>query len=340
MPTTDLSAEWAALRAVEPKLRIRDAAARLGVSEAELLVTGRDVIRLRPDWPELFEAFKSLGRVMSLTRNEHAVHERKGLFREIGFFAGGAMGQVVGPDIDLRIFPPQWAAVFAVRANAETGAHDSVQIFGTDGVALHKVFLVEEGSRAAFEDLIVDFEAGGREFTALPVAAEPADRPDEEVDVEGFRAAWRALEDTHHFFGLLKRFRLGRVQALRLVGAEFARPLSNGAAGGVLRRAAADQLPIMVFVGNRGCIQIHTGAVEKIVSYGEWINVLDADFNLHLRESGVAFAWLVRKPTRDGIVTSVELYDAAGGNVALFFGRRKPGGAEDPAWRVLAEGLG
>lgn len=339
MQTTDLSAEWAALRAAEPKLRIRDAAARLGVSEAELLVTSRNVIRLRPQWPELFEAIKLLGRVMCLTRNEHAVHERKGLFREIGFFAGGAMGQVVGPDIDLRIFPPQWAAVFAVRANAETGAHDSIQIFGADGTALHKVFLVEDSNRVAFEDLIIDLEAGGPEFTALPVAASPADRPDAEIDVESFRAAWRVLEDTHHFFGLLKKFRLGRVQALRLVGEEFARPLPNGVAGEVLRRAAADRLPIMVFVGNRGCIQIHTGAVEKIVPCGEWINVLDADFNLHLRESGIAFAWLVRKPTKDGIVTSVELYDATGETVALFFGRRKPGQAEDPAWRVLAEDL-
>ena len=42
---------WAALRAAEPKLRIRDAAQRLGVSEAELLATrtGQGVTRLRPE---------------------------------------------------------------------------------------------------------------------------------------------------------------------------------------------------------------------------------------------------------------------------------------------------
>jgi putative hemin transport protein len=109
--------------------------------------------------------------------------------------------------------------------------------------------------------------------------------------------------------------------------------------GTILRAASQDALPIMIFVGNRGCLQIHTGTVSKVVPFGEWINVLDPEFNLHLRDSGVASAWRVRKPTRDGIVTAVELYDADGGNIALLFGKRKPGEVEDVRWRDLAEGL-
>jgi putative hemin transport protein len=337
--TSDLSTAWAELRQAEPKLRIRDAAIRLGVSEAELLVTSRTVTRLRSEWPELLDAFKPLGRVMCLTRNEHAVHERKGLFRDIGFFANGAMGQVVGPDIDLRVFPPQWTAAFAVREDAETGAHDSVQIFGADGLAMLKVFLLPESNRTAFDGLIEEFRADEQGFAGVPVESPEADRPDSEIDGEGLRAGWRALQDTHEFFGLLKKFGVGRQQALRLAGAEFAEPLRVNVSGDLLRGAAAGKLPIMVFVGNRGCIQIHTGEVEKIVLYGEWINVLDAEFNLHLRESGIASAWLVRKPTRDGMVTSVEIFDAAGANLAMFFGKRKPGQPEDENWRRFAEGL-
>ncbi len=340
MKTIDLAAAWADLRRAEPKLRIRDAAARLGVSEAELLVTVPSVTRLRPEWPELLDAFKSLGRVMCLTRNEHAVHERKGLFREIGFFGGGAMGQVVGPDIDLRLFPMTWTAAFAVRKDEETGANDSIQIFGADGLALHKVFLQDGSDRAAFEKLIADFKTDEQGFAALPVEPPAADKPDAEIDREGFVAAFQAMEDTHHFFGLLRKFGVGRVQALRLLGEEFAVPVKTDVTGELLRRASAEKLPIMVFVGNRGCIQIHTGEVSKIVPFGEeWINVLDDEFNLHLRESGVDSAWLVRKPTKDGVVTSIELYDASGENIALLFGKRKPGQPEDENWRRLAESL-
>ena len=92
----------------------------------------------------------------------------------------------------------------------------------------------------------------------------------------------------------------------------------------------------MVFVGNRGGIQIHTGKVTKLLRTGGWFNVLDPDFNLHLAEAGVAEAWRVVKPTEDGAVTSIELLDAAGETVALLFGARKPGQPELEAWRAVA----
>jgi putative hemin transport protein len=95
----------------------------------------------------------------------------------------------------------------------------------------------------------------------------------------------------------------------------------------------------MVFVGNPGCIQIHTGPVARIVPMGPWINVMDPGFNLHLRADHVREAWVVRKPTSDGIVTSLELFDATGETIALLFGARKPGKPEDERWRELVAGL-
>jgi putative hemin transport protein len=71
----------------------------------------------------------------------------------------------------------------------------------------------------------------------------------------------------------------------------------------------------------------------------EWLNVLDEEFNMHLFEPLVASVWMARKPTGDGDVTSVELYDGKGENIALFFGKRKPGEAENPAWRELVASL-
>jgi putative hemin transport protein len=89
-------------------------------------------------------------------------------------------------------------------------------------------------------------------------------------------------------------------------------------------------------------IQIHTGLVDRIVPFGkdgEWINVLDADFNLHLRQTAIASGWVTLKPTRDEHVTSVELYDATGELVVQFFGKRKPGEPELNEWRQLVADL-
>ena len=50
----------------------------------------------------------------------------------------------------------------------------------------------------------------------------------------------------------------------------------------------------MVFVGNRGCIQIHSGTVTKLVEAGPWFNVFDSQFNLHLREDKIAEIWVTK----------------------------------------------
>jgi putative hemin transport protein len=104
----------------------------------------------------------------------------------------------------------------------------------------------------------------------------------------------------------------------------------------VLEGAAAEGVPVMCFVGNRGCLQIFSGPVERIEPRGPWLNVLDPGFNLHLRTDLVASAWRVVKPTRlRGPITSLELFDAAGGMVCQLFGARPPGEGERPAWRAL-----
>lgn len=328
---------WRALLADEPRLRIRDAAARLSVSEAELRATecGGQTTRLHDDFREILLRLPQLGDVMALTRNDSAVHEKVGTYRDISF--SGMHGLVLGHDIDLRLFINRWDSAYAV----DEGEHASLHFFDAHGEAVHKVHLRDTSDRDAFKNLVSMFRASdqSRVQRVTPAEPDPAPRPDADIDVEKFQAAWLAMKDTHEFFGVLRRHGVARTQALRLAPPEHTRVLANTSLRTVLERAAAAELPIMVFVANPGCIQIHTGPVKRIVPMGPWINVMDPGFNLHLREDHVAASWLVRKPTSDGIVTSLELFDANGRNIALLFGARKPGKPEDPAWRALAESL-
>jgi putative hemin transport protein len=193
---------------------------------------------------------------------------------------------------------------------------------------------------AAWDRLVADFaDPAPAPLAIAPAEATPAPRPDDEIDVAGFLAGWDALTDTHHFFPLLTKFGLTRTQAFRLAGAERARPVPPASLRRALTAAAASGTPIMVFVGNPGCIQIHTGPVVQLREAGPWFNVLDPGFNLHVREPAIDRAWVVRKPTDDGVVTSLELFDARGEAIATLFGKRKPGQAEDPAWRAICAGL-
>ena len=145
----------------------------------------------------------------------------------------------------------------------------------------------------------------------------------------------RDRKDTHEFFGMLGKFKVGRVQALRLVGEEFARELPARALRSAMQAAADDGTPIMIFVGSGGCIQIHTGPIRRLVETHGWFNVLDPTFNLHLREAGVVRVFSVRKPTDDGMVTSIEAFDARNRTILLMFGARKPGKPELEPWRSI-----
>jgi putative hemin transport protein len=336
MDTPTLMERWAALREAEPRMRVRDAAATLGCTEAELVSLDGSVVRLRNDWPALFRGISAAGEVMALTRNAACVHERHGSYGAAQL--SRHVGLVLGEEIDLRLFLNRWRHAFFVPAGQPGSPRGSVQVFDAAGTAVHKVFVTEATRPHGFAPLVAELAEAPRPVAPVPDAPDAA-RGDDQVDAEGLRTAWRALRDTHDFFPLLRRFGAGRQQALRLAGDDLARRVAIGAIGDAITEAARTGLPIMVFVGNPGCLQIHTGPVTNIKVMGPWFNVLDPRFNLHLRQDAVDQVWLVRKPTDDGVVTSLEAFDADGALIVTLFGRRKPGVPEDGGWRALAEGF-
>jgi putative hemin transport protein len=332
---------WRSLRASEPRLRIRDAASRLGATEAQLLATGcgDGVVRLDAPWATLLTRFAELGPVMALTRNDDAVIETDGAYSRVEDF--GAMGQVLDPGIDLRLFLHRWKSGFAVREEARGEDRRSFHFFDAHGTAVHKVYLRDGSDAEAWARLVAEFASADQEpeHPVEPARAATPERPDAQIDRDGLRAAWEAMQDTHEFFGLLGRFGVARPQALRLVGRDLAFRVPTDALQRTFERCAAAELPVMIFVGSPGVIQIHTGAVHRLVATGPWFNVIDPGLDLHVRADRVAAAWVVRKPTADGHVSALELFNAAGETILLVCGKRKPGQEESGAWRGILAAL-
>lgn len=337
----DILAAYRQQNTLTPKLRARDLAAKIGVSEAELLNarTGEGVTRLVGDFADLIRGLTALGPVMALTRNEHCVHEKHGIYDKINI--GPGHGIVLNHDIDLRLFIGHWRHAFAVTELVASGVRQSLQFFDIDGGAVHKIYIPKGGDDAAWRKIIETYRVENQEaeMKILPLPAPAKDQADDEVDASGFLAHWGDLQDTHDFFGLLREFSVGRRQSMRLAEGRFTRRLAADCLEGLLSRAADEGTSIMCFVGNPGCIQIHTGPIERVAVRGAWVNVLDEGFNLHLNQSAIESIWAVEKPTRDGIVTSVEVYNADGQCFCQFFGERKPGQVELSAWRAIVSGL-
>jgi len=339
----NLKWQLAELKASEPKLRNRNLAQRLGISEAELLTLslGENVSLLDGDWKALLKKMRKMGYVMALTRNEHCVHERKGVYDNIKFYKGAHnVGVAINPDIDLRFFMNEWHYGLAVEMPKGKSRLYSFQFFNRKGEAVHKIFSTPKSDIEAYHQLVAEFKAKVQEpLTGLDRSPyeEKTITPDEEIDVAGFQEAWRTLEDTHDFFGMLKEYKVARTQGLRLAPEGYTRKIDNEAVVRTLQTAAEKEVSIMCFLHSKGTVQIHTGPVKNLKFFGDWYNVMDPKFNLHLKMNSVAETWIVKKPTKDGIVTSLELFDADGELITYFFGARKPGKPELESWRSVID---
>lgn len=337
---TALFDRYLALKAETPHLFARDAAARLGCSEAELVAVMPSALRLAPRFAELFRALPVIGEVKTITRNEHAVIEKWGRFEKVEI-DGGPLGQVVGQEIDLRLFLRQFRHAFFLSEENARGKRDSLQFFDAQGDSVHKVYAESDESATALRLLAADHldERSAEPVEAVKEAPRAPPVTLSGADVEAFRQAWDAMTDTHQLFGILRRFAVGRVQALEAAGAERATEVEPGALAATLRWAAESEAPIMVFVSSRGVLQIHSGPVRAVRAQGGYLNVLDRRFNLHVKDGAVARAFVVRKPTSDGIVTSLELFDQRDDTIAMLFSKRPHGQAEGEAWRATLAAL-
>lgn len=329
-------------RAENPKMRERDLAGQLGISEAEFVAAwvGEGTRRIRPDVNAFLTGMEALGEVMALTRNESAVHEKIGVYDKVVLGEHAAM--TLGEQIDLRIFPKVWAHAYAVSKTDEDGTvRRSLQFFSASGEAVHKVHLRPASNVEGYEELVATLLHPEQEQTVRVVAPvtsiAPAVNPS--VDVDELRERWSSMTDVHQFMSILRDLKLTRQQAVHLVGEEYAWPVDHDSVAAMMRISANEEIPIMCFVGNRGCIQIHSGSVKEIKPMGPWINVLDETFHLHLRLDHIREVWAVRKPASEGHVTSLEAYDAAGQLIIQFFGKRKEGAFERDDWRGLVENL-
>ncbi len=342
-------AAFATMRREGPR-RHRDIAKILSISEAELLAAHcgpidpeealtLEVTLLNTKWPEQILSIASLGSVMALTRNTSCVHEKIGIYSPVS--QAGDIGLVAGEAIDLRLFYKNWYVGFAVIEQTARGVQHSLQFFDQGGVAIHKIFLRPESQSTAFEEIKHRFAAARQTpmVSMSPRVGAKPERNDAEIDVCGLQQDWTAMRDTHDFFLILKKHDVSRLQAFRLIGAAYAQQVKTGDFRRVLGLASDKKIPVMVFVSNSGVIQIHTGIVSNISVTQGWLNVLDSDFNLHLRQDCISSAWIVRKPTVDGVVTSLELFDHAGEVITMIFGQRKPGFPENIQWRALLDGL-
>ncbi len=329
-----------AYRADRIKMRERDLAEALSISEAQLVAahSGHGVTHIPAHPDQVMEIAQTLGEVMALTRNLSCVHEKVGVYDN--YHSGAHATMILNEEIDLRMFPRHWRHAFMVEKETEAGLRRSLQVFDAAGDAVHKIFLRDASNLAAWDTAKARVALAAQPDRIEVAARAPVEAPKADPSkADLLRAEWKKMTDTHQFLRLCSKLKMNRLGAYRIAGAPFVRPLAPAAVDTMLHKLAAEGTPVMIFVGNPGCIQIHSGPVKTLKPMGPWQNVMDPGFNLHLRLDHVAEVWAVDKPTQRGPALSVEAFDAEGGLIFQIFGIGKDGMDSRPDWRRLVEAL-
>lgn len=347
----DLNQKWNKLKQEKPALHTRDAAKTLGVSEAQLLATQKDqVTLLKGDIDSLRKIMRKaldFGEVMALSRNENGVIETTGIAKryqspnketlseEDKLRQQNSVGGYIGGPIDLRLNFQNWAYAFAVTQNKNGKKVNSLQFFDAHGDAVHKIFLKNEEAHVLFEKTVEEFRLADQnnQLSIQQKNELPKEIADELVDLKEFHLAWSEMDDVHQFSRIVSEFKLTREQAFRLAPKGFSYKIPTESMELLLKNVADENISIMAFLGNKGITQIFSGTIQKVSSHGDWLNILDPKFNLHLRQSAITHGWIVN---RAGLL-SIDFYDQQGEQVVTFFGVRERGQAQPQKWLTLVE---
>lgn len=321
----------------------RQAAQEMGVSEGALMADAPDTVYLGSNIRDLILKLDTLGQILSVVRNDVAVHEKKGLYEHVTLTARSGLALNVG-GIDLRFFLSHWHHALGMVNKIGDRTMHSIQFYDEFGTAIEKVFLCDESKIAAWQALIDEFRTEGKPEFIEPKQSEVAEIEPLPAEREAaFQERWQEIKDVHHFGGLLETFKLDRQQAYRHAPAGMTKQLDRGIWEQILQQVRDSGLKIMIFVGNRGVVQIQTGQVHNLKRAYGYLNILDnkepEGFDLHLRDDEIVESWVVRRPISEGYVTCIEGFDRDRQTVIQIFGFRAEGDDELTEWHRITDQL-
>jgi putative hemin transport protein len=276
----------------------------MGIREAEVVAAqvGHYVTRLLPDWDGIFRLLPRLGVIRAVTASRGAEVDAEGEFPSRKERPGYSVYSKEA--IDLRVAIGHWRSAFLLAVpDARTGKRRrSIEFYGSDGNAMHKVFLTGESSVDAFEDIAEAFASPSQ--SQLAAVMEPA-------SPRGLRA-----ESKH------------------------GRRVAPEALGKFLEMLQRSRVAVNGFLGNLGCAQAYRGAIRKLAELDGLIRISEAQRELRLRVADIAEAWVVEKHAPEGIRQSLELFDAQGGEAATLLALGQDASWREaldaiPAWRAV-----
>ena len=331
----DLYAKSLKYQEVHPKVRARELASMLGVTEAQLVAAGCDGgnTQLRCEYEAIFNDLSALGELLAITRNDAIVHEVHATYKDMK--KRGNVGMFFEPSLDARFFFDRWFSVFAVN---EKGRH-SIQFFDQQGQSAHKIYMLKDTDINRYNELVKKYRDPDKTKEEINFPVTPLVAPGH-VDEEAIKASWSAMGSVHEGGGIIHKFALGDYQsAYKALGIEYAVEVEKKAVEEFIKNSSNVNQSMRIFVMNGASVQSYAGIMSECFISGPWFNILKKKFNLHLKTQALGHVWLVKKPVKNGIAVSMSILSQEGKEIMVISDSRSKVLGQSELWLGFVESL-
>ena len=281
----DIQSRWNTFLLENNKVRIRDAAAQLGTSEASLLSTeiSESTSFLNIDNYENFlSEVLSMDKIMLLIRNDSVVHEKTISTKDIRLKENKII-DINSNDLILEFNPNLFKYVFSQNKVHAKKSLRSFQIFDGCGNAVLKIYL-KGRDKSKFDRIVNQYKTDyNYELQNKSIYKQLKSNKNEEKNI--------------HLIKNLKEIRT------------YDYELKDEILRKMLTLASKTKIPIQIYAIGPGTIQYHRNTVNKIIDFGPWINVIDKTFNLHAIENDLIRTKLDQYNTGNQNFYSIKFYD-------------------------------
>lgn len=294
------------LRSESPTLSAAGIAARIGVTEAELVAArvGCCVTRLRPEWRAILTRLGTLGPVKISTKSSLAklavvtrYPQTQSSERFLTFSSETA---------DIRFSLGNVGSGFLLATpNPRTGKRErALEFFTREGHLAHRIELMPRSNVDAFEEIVEHFVARDNRMdteAVVPMNLRNPARP--ALDRQAFLDGWAGLKGPADFYELLRRHHLSRVEAIEAVAGVFSKQMELPCFQAYLRGLREGARPSTVMVSNHACAHAFRGMFDDQITFEPDQKIV---------------VWRVDRPSARGTLRSIEVFDGNGREAATF----------------------
>lgn len=307
-----------------------DACTRLSPAAAVARGCGGPITRLDGRWAALLRALPVFTDLTATVQDGALYQVARG--RASAVEVGAAGGYIGGPGLDLRVFTAGWAHGFAAAYDNPDGPLRMLAFFDAAGEPALGLRVGTARGSAAFDALVARHRHADQQPGVRPVAV-PAPPPVAPLPSPPARLGAEC-------YPLFSGAALGRQQALQAAGPSLARAVDPRCIGCLLRIASEQRRELAWLAGTPGALLGHAGAIARVTREGDRLRLGGRGFLGEFDPDAIAHAWVVHRPGRAQVRTTLELYRRDGRLLAaLTAAGSAPGGGECVVWRALLLGL-